>query len=288
MTEHLKWTVGDVTITRLQELELPVPYDPAAPFLPDATPEALAQIPGLAPYLTPDGGLILSFHALLVEAPGLCLVVDTCFGNDREHAYLGGALHTDFLERMYALGWPPERVDAVVCTHMHFDHVGWNTQLVDGRFVPTFPRARYLVCAEEYAHFTATMSGDDLMLHANALQPVAEAGLLSLVAPDHRLSPEVCLVPTPGHTIGHVSVAIESQGQRALISGDFLHHPCQLPRPHWNTSFEHDPAQSLATRKAMLASLADTEGLLIGTHFPAPTAGHVVREGAAYRFTQKL
>lgn len=287
MTDNLSWTVGDVSITRLQEIELPVPYNPAWPFLPDATPAALAEIPGLEPYITADGGLILSFHALLVDAPGLRLVVDTCFGNDREHAYLGKALQTDFLERMESLGWAPDSVDAVICTHMHFDHVGWNTRLEDGRFVPTFPRARYLVCDREYEHFTANLAGDDITLHAQALQPVADAGLLRRVAPDHRLSPEVSLLPTPGHTIGHVSVAIESRGQRALISGDFLHHPCQLPRPHWNTTFEHDPVQSVATRLSVLDELATSGTLLIGTHFPAPTAGHVVSDGKAWTFAQK-
>ena len=289
MTDILSWTIGDVTVTRLQELELAIAHDPVSPFIPEATPAALAELPGLVPnFVTPEGALLLSFHALLVEAPGLRLVVDTCFGNDRDHAFLGGALHTDFLERMQALGWPPESVDTVICTHLHVDHVGWNTRLVDGVFVPSFPRARYCVAAREYAHFLAHMTADDEALAAQAIRPISDAGLLTLVEPYHRFSPEIRLAPTPGHTAGHVSVIIESKGQRALISGDFVHHPCQMPRPHWMTPWEHDRDQTLATRLTQFDALASSGDLLIGTHFPAPTGGHVVRDGDAYLFAQKL
>jgi glyoxylase-like metal-dependent hydrolase (beta-lactamase superfamily II) len=286
MTDCLRWTIGDVTITRLQELELAIPFNPAWPFLPDATPEALAALPDLCPrFVTPDGALRLSFHALLVDAPGLRLVVDTCIGNDRAHSFLDNIpLQTSFLEDLCALGWSPDTVDMVMCTHMHVDHVGWNTRLVDGQFVPTFPRAHYCFARSEFEHFYAHLRSEDMAFAADSIRPIVEAGLVMLVDEDHRLSPEISLRPTPGHTIGHVSIVIESRGMRAIISGDSIHHPCQMLRPHWMTTWEHDAGQALTTRLDLLEDLAQTDDLLIGTHFADPTAGHVDREGDAYRF----
>ena len=113
---------------------------------------------------------------------------------------------------------------------------------------------------------------------------IFDAGLAELVEPDHRLSAEVALKPTPGHTPGHVSVSIESRGQRALITGDMMHHPCQIARPDWSPPFDEDPVQSLATRHAVLDEVGDSDVLVIGTHFAAPTAGLIVRDGEAWRF----
>ncbi len=286
----LSWKIGDVTVTRILEIEMPVAYHEKHPFLPDARPEALAQIPWLYPnYVTPEGALRLSIHALLVEAPGLRLVVDTCIGNDRPRRFIGRKpLATGFLAEMEAAGWPRDSVDAVVCTHLHVDHVGWNTMLESGpdgeRWVPTFPNARYLIGRREYEHWMAEGDEEQHVILGDSIAPIFEAGLAELVEMDHRLSPEVALVPTPGHTPGHVSVAITSKGERALITGDAMHHPSQIAHPHWCPPFDSDPAASTATRKAMVEDLADAPVLVIGTHFAAPTAGHIVRDGAGYRF----
>ena len=288
MSQPLQWQIGAVTITRLQEIEQIIPYNPVTPFFAEATPEALARLPDLKPdFVTQDGALRLSIHTLLVDAPGLRLVVDTCVGNDRPRAFIcEEPLQTAFLENMAALGWPPESVDAVICTHMHVDHVGWNTRLVDGVFVPTFAHAAYYFAEAEYAHFRQSQTAEDAAIAADAIAPVVDAGLARFVATDHRFSPEIRLLPTPGHTAGHVSVVIESMGHRAIISGDCVHHPCQMARPGWMTPWEHDRAQSLETRLALFADLADSGDLLIGTHFAAPTAGRVVRENGAFRFTR--
>jgi len=282
----LSWKIGAVTVTRIVEIDLPVPYSAARPFLAEATPEALRQIPWLYPnYVTEDGHLRLSIHALLVEAPGVRLVVDTCIGNDRPRNLIGGqALATDFLARFTEAGWTREGVDAVVCTHLHVDHVGWNTMLEDGKWVPTFPKARYLIGRQEYAHWSAEGDADQQTILADSIQPVFDAGLVDLVEMDHRISPELRLVPTPGHTPGHVSVAIESEGQRALITGDMVHHPCQLAHPEWSPPFDSDPQASAVMRLGVFSELADQPVLVIGTHFAAPTAGHVKRDGAAFRF----
>jgi glyoxylase-like metal-dependent hydrolase (beta-lactamase superfamily II) len=282
----LSWRVGAVTITRIVELEMPIPYSERRPFLAEATPDALREIAWLWPdYVTPEGHLKLSIHALLVEAPGLRLVVDTCIGNDRPRRFIGSQpLATDFLRDLEAAGWTREGVDAVVCTHLHVDHVGWNTMLENGKWVPTFPNARYLIGKSEYDYWRREGDAEQQTILGDSIQPVFDAGLVDLVAMDHRLSPEIALVPTPGHTPGHVSVSIVSEGERALITGDALHHPCQIAHPEWSPPFDSDRAASETTRRALLGDAADQPVLVIGTHFAAPTAGRVVSDGGSYRF----
>ncbi|HRD26671.1 MAG TPA: MBL fold metallo-hydrolase [Caulobacter sp.] len=282
----LTWQVGAVKVTRVVELEIPVPYSPRRPMIAEATPEALRQTPWLYPdFVNEQDQLLLSIHALLVEAPGLRLVVDTCIGNDRPRAITGGQpLATTFLEAMAEAGWSRERVDAVICTHLHVDHVGWNTMLVDGAWVPTFPNARYLLGRVEFEHWSAEAGEENQTILDDSVRPVIDAGLAEFVDMDHRLSPEVRLIPTTGHTPGHVSVVIESEGQTAVITGDMSHHPCQMAHPHWSPSFDSDPKASAVTRARMFAEWADQPILVIGTHYAAPTAGHVKREGEAFRF----
>lgn len=282
----LTWQVGAVKITRVVEIELPVAYNPDSPFLAEATPEALRTMPWLYPnFVTEQDQLRLSIHALLVEAPGLRLVVDTCIGNDRPRALLGGrALATTFLDSLAEAGWTPESVDAVVCTHLHVDHVGWNTMLKDGKWVPTFPNARYLLGRVEFTHWTAEGDEEQQTILSDSVKPILDAGLAEFVEMDHRLTPEVRLTPTTGHTPGHVSVMIESQGETAVITGDMTHHPCQMAHPEWSPPFDSDPKAAATTRARMFAEWADKPILVIGTHYAAPTAGHVRRDGAAFRF----
>jgi glyoxylase-like metal-dependent hydrolase (beta-lactamase superfamily II) len=280
----LSWRVGAIKITRIVEMELPISYDPSRPFLAEATPGALRRTPWLYPsFVNDDDQMLLSIHALLVEAPGLRLVVDTCIGNDRPRQILGGRpLATPFLEQLAEVGWPRESVDAVVCTHLHVDHVGWNTMLEDDRWVPTFPNARYLIGRRELEHWRGE-DGEQAVILSDSVQPILDAGLAELVEMDHQISPEIRLTPTTGHTPGHVSVLIESEGERAVITGDMTHHPCQLAHPEWSPPFDSDPKASAATRARMFAEWADQPILVIGTHFAAPTAGHVKRDGAVFR-----
>jgi len=275
-----------VTITQIVESVVPVPYAPRSPFIRQATPEALRGMPWLQPhFVTEEGHLKISIHALLVEAPRLTLIVDTCIGNDKPRTLTGGvALQTTFLKQLEAAGCRREAVNAVVCTHLHVDHVGWNTMLQHGRWVPTFPNARYLIGRREYEHWKADGDRETRAILADSIQPIFDARLAELVDMSHRLSPEIRLVPTPGHTPGHVSVAIESRGQQALVTGDFLHHPCQFGHPEWSPSFDVDPIASASTRRATIDRVADRPVLVIGTHFASPTAGHVRRDGRGYRF----
>jgi glyoxylase-like metal-dependent hydrolase (beta-lactamase superfamily II) len=282
----LQWKVGDITITRVLEMEMPVPYHPQYSFIREATPDALRELPWLYPhFVTEDGALRLSIHALLVQAPGLNLIVDTCVGNDKPRSLLGNrALSTTFLDSLAAAGCPREQVDVVVCTHLHVDHVGWNTMLVDGAWVPTFPNARYLIGRREYEHWSREGDDEQQTILGDSIRPIFDQGLATLVEMNHRISPEISLTPTPGHTPGHVSVQIESGGARALITGDMLHHPCQFGHPEWSPSFDSDPVSGANMRRAVMERVAGEPVLVIGTHFAAPTAGRVVREGDAFRF----
>jgi glyoxylase-like metal-dependent hydrolase (beta-lactamase superfamily II) len=282
------WQIGDIRIHRIAELETPVPYHPKYPFIREAQPAALREMPWLYPsFVTAEGHLLSSIHALVVDAPGLRLIVDTCLGNDKPRRMTRNtALDTDFLPQLSAAGYPAESIDAVICTHLHVDHVGWNTRRQGERWVPTFPNARYLVGRVEYDHWQ-NYSEDDTeqaAIMADSIAPIADAGLMQLVEQDHRLTPEIRLVPTAGHTPGHVSVLIESRGERAVITGDTMHHPCQIGRPTWATSFDSDRAAATSTRLSLLQELADTPVLVIGTHFAYPTAGHIRRDGETFRF----
>jgi glyoxylase-like metal-dependent hydrolase (beta-lactamase superfamily II) len=156
--------------------------------------------------------------------------------------------------------------------------------LKDGKWVPTFPNARYLFGKTEYEYWMKEGSGENLEIMADSVTPVVEAGLVQQVEMDHRISPQIRLVPTPGHTPGHVSVMIESKGEAAVITGDMIHHPCQFGRPDWLSAFDGDQAAANARRHTMFKQWADKPILVIGTHFAAPTAGHVRKDGDAYRF----
>lgn len=282
----LSWQVGAVKVTRVVETDMRVPAG-AEFFIPQATAPALRASPWLYPHFVDESDtMILSIHALLVEAPGLRLVVDTCIGNDKPRPGMTGpaGLSTGFLTAMAEAGWTRESVDAVVCTHMHVDHVGWNTMKDGDRWVPTFPNARYLFGRIEFEHWSGEKDEGMQAILSDSVQPILDAGLAEFVDLDHVISPQVRLIPTTGHTPGHVSVRIESEGAVAVITGDMSHHPCQMAHPDWSPGFDSDPKAAAVTRARMFAEWADEQLLVIGTHYAAPTAGHVKRDGAAFRF----
>ncbi len=276
---NLVWKIGDVSITRVVES-----CNPIAPtgLFPDATAEAVARHASwLAPhFLTPGGDFLLSIHALVVEAGGQRILVDTCIG---EHPLPGYEALTagprTFLDDLAAAGFARETIDVVLCTHLHFDHVGWNTMNVDGRWVPTFPNARYLFAREEWEHWKGLGGGDFAATLDDAVRPVIDAGLADLVETDHRINDEVRLESTPGHTPGHVAVRIDSAGKRAMITGDLSHHPIQWAEPDWPMSADSDSAQAARTRRRLIGEHADADLLVIGTHYAPPCAGHLVSRG---------
>ncbi len=283
----MKWRIGRVTVTKIVELEV---TGGSRFLLPQATYDEIRPIGWLYPDFADERGrLKMSIHALVVEAPGRRIVVDTCLGNDKENRRIPtwNRMQTGFLADLAAAGYPRETIDTVVCTHLHVDHVGWNTMLADGRWVPTFPNARYLIGRVEYRHWTALHEREDMnAVLADSVTPVAAAGLVDLVETDYRVCDEVSLVPTPGHTPGHVSLRVVSDGEEALITGDFVHHPCQIARPDWSSTADSDPDAARATREAMLTRLAGARTLVIGTHFAGRTAGHVVPDGPTFRLAR--
>ncbi len=278
-----------VTVGRLRISAVVERSGPTRPtwLLPDAVPEALERHrEWLAPHFLDDKGRLLqSIHAFVVEAPDLRMIVDTCVGNDKDR---GGRapfhmMRTTFLEDLSVAGFPPESINVVLCTHLHVDHVGWNTRLENGRWVPTFPRARHLLARREWEHWSSEEDDDTKRIMSDSVQPILDAGLATLVAMDDRITSEIRLEPTPGHTPGHVSVRLSSADADAVITGDLMHHPVQMAEPEWATPFDTDVDQARTTRRKFCARYADTPVMVLGTHFNHPSAGWIVRHGDAWR-----
>lgn len=256
--------------------------------LPDATPENTKIIGWLSPnYADENGKLKAQVQAFLIETGGKKILVDSCCGDGRERPGLAEWAHmqTGFMERFKQV-WAPEDVDFVICTHMHFDHVGWNTTFVEGKWIPTFPNAQYIFSKREFNYWNSKPEKemeDDRMGFAESVLPIHKAGLAKLVPDDYQAAEGVSLIPTPGHTPGHVAVLIESNGESAVISGDALHHPCQIAHPEWGTPFDTDTEQANRSRLELLNRIVDTNTLLIGTHFAEPIAGKVTHEDKGFR-----
>jgi glyoxylase-like metal-dependent hydrolase (beta-lactamase superfamily II) len=278
------WRIGDVTVTKIVELES---VGGSKFILPQATREACIGIDWMKPHFMDDEGrLKMSVHALVIQTPSRRIIVDTCLGNDETNRSVPGwnNLQGPFLRDLAAAGFARETIDTVMCTHLHVDHVGWNTMLVDDQWVPTFPNARYLMAKTEFEYWQAKRDQvDQMAIFDDSVKPVFDAGLVDLVETSHQICDEVKLVPTVGHTPGHCSVSITSQGHSALITGDFVHHPCQMAWPAWASSADFDQEQSTRTRREVFTRLAGTPTLVIGTHFAGATAGHIVQDGDAFR-----
>ena len=277
----LKWKIGKVTVTRILETEAPT----SSRFLFGRRKEEVLSIDWLRPhFVNEQGHMILSIHALIIESQDKRIIVDTCLGNDKARNIQDWNMRQGpFLEDLAQAGLERERIDMVMCTHLHVDHVGWNTMKVNDNWVPTFPNATYLFARQEWAYWSKHEQEEFGPVIEDSVRPIVEAGLAELVEMDHRLTEEVWLEPTPGHTPGHVSVRIRSEGEEAVITGDMTHHPCQMAHPDWAANVDVDPAQSTATRRAFYARYADQPVLIIGTHFASPTAGKLKRDGEAYR-----
>ena len=281
----MSWQVGAVRITRIAELG-GQPF-PATFMFPAATPELVQRHAWLRPHFAQeDGRLFGSIHSFVIESGKRRIVVDTCVGNDKPRSIKAwNLLQGPYLEDLARAGFPADTIDTVLCTHLHVDHVGWNTRLVDGKWTPTFPNARYLFGRKEWEHWTSeTAQHRDGDVMSDSVRPIVDAGLAELVDMDAVLTPEVRLEPTPGHTPGHVSVRIASRGAEAVITGDLMHHPLQCAEPGLANNFDVDAAAARRTRHAFLARYSNRPVLVLGTHFAPPTAGWVVDAQPAWRF----
>ena len=283
MTSPLRWRIGDVTVTQIVESS---GSSPPAFLFANLSAEQVRGHAWLRPHFaTAEGRLIASIHMFVVASRGRTIVVDTCVGNDKVRTLPAWHLLSGpFLADFAAAGFSPDGVDTGVCPPFHSDHVGWNTRLVDGRWLPTFPHARYLASRTEFAHLESVDDVAERQLLADSVQPVVDAGLVDRVESDHAVTDEVRLEPTPGHTPGHVSVRIRSNGAEAVITGDLMHHPVQCADPRVCSRFDADAAEALATRVRFLRAQADRDVLVLGTHFAVPTAGRIVSHEAAWRF----
>lgn len=284
------WRCGKIEITRV--LEHKRPFVAPSILYPGLAAETLDKHRHwLEPHtLDPaTGNLVIAFHSFVIRTPNQIILVDTCTGNDknRPHKTNYHMKRWPYLETLAAAGFHPDQIDFVLCTHLHADHVGWNTRLENGRWVPTFPRARYLIArqeweywrvAEQRARYTTDPYFEDSVL------PVIESGQVDFVGMDHRIADQVRLEPWVGHTPGHVSVRIGSGGAQAVINGDIMHTALQCAEPDLNSCFCIDPEQARRTRWEFLDQHADTSALILPAHFPTPTAGWIRREGRAFRF----
>lgn len=290
-----QWRIGECVVHRIDELAL----SGMESLLPKATPDVVGEVGWLQPPHT-DGNadLLGSVHAFAIEIDGRRIVVDTGVGNGKTRALADfDHLDTPFPQRLENAGFAPETVDLVITTHLHTDHVGWNTRWEGQRWAPNFPNARYLVSRTEFDYWTGVELGSARHVFADSVHPVRDAGLLDLVDvdpdgeigpprdgdPGNEIVPGVSLVPVPGHTPGQVAVRIDSAGSSAVITGDTVHHPVQLAHPGVCSTPDVDPEQAARTRRALLAELADTDTLLFGSHFAPPTAGLVRSDGAGFR-----
>ncbi|KAJ3340091.1 hypothetical protein HDU93_007433 [Gonapodya sp. JEL0774] len=280
----LRWKLGSTTITSIPELITDT--HPKYFFGSQISPEQVRSMAEKHKWLdentfvTAEGLLRWNIQALVIDTGEARIVVDTCVGNDKNREEPEwNKLSTDFLDRLEAAGYPPDTITHVVCTHMHVDHVGWNTRLLNGTWVPTFPRARYLFVRSEFEYRERNSEKQDDEIFVDSVKPVHDAGLVDFVGMDHQIVEGVKLEPTTGHTPGHVSVLIETPSGNAVITGDMIHTPVQLVSPRYCPVFDYDVAQSTETRLAAFARWAEGSILFIGTHFSTPTAGIIKKVG---------
>jgi glyoxylase-like metal-dependent hydrolase (beta-lactamase superfamily II) len=278
----MQWKVGKVKITKVVELET---VGSTRFILPLASNKEIQKLPWLIPHFaTEEGRLKMSIHSLVVETPKHRIVVDTGLGNDKQgrNVPTWNNRNEPFLEKLTLAGFPPDSIDTVLCTHLHVDHVGWNTRLASGKWVPTFANARYLFGKTEFEHWRyRSVEPAHIAVFNDSVKPIWDAGKAELIASDAKLTDEISMISTPGHSPGHMSVHIRSDGEEGLLTGDVAHHPCQMAHLDWSSTADSDPKQSVVARRELFSRFADTPTLVIGGHY---NAGHIKRDGEAFKF----
>ena len=282
--------LGDVTITRVEEMHGPVM--PTEQFFPDLPAPAWAEHRDmLAPdHLGTDDGLVhAAFQTWLLRSQGRVILIDTGIGNDKSRpgAPFWDHLRLDYLGNLAAAGVRPEDVDLVVNTHLHVDHVGWNTRLAHGTWVPTFPNATYLMPKADFEHFDpannpAIAGSVNENVCEDSISPVRDAGQVQLWEESHVIDAHLRLEAAPGHTPGSSVIKLTSGGDRALFAGDILHTPLQLAHPDHSSCFCQDAAQARITRRRLLSWAADSHALVLPAHFSGHSALEVEQNGSAF------
>ena len=287
--------IGDFEVQRITEFE--GPFITPEVFFPDYDPAVLRANPDMTgPRLIDPatGKLVFSFHSFIVKTGRHTILIDSCIGNDKERPTRPQfhRLRSPFLADLANAGVGVEDVDYVMCTHLHWDHVGWNTHLDDGRWVPTFPNARYIMARREFEHWQGVQQRGGESPHRLAFEdsvlPVVRTGQSVLVDDDYTLEDgrisSLWFESAPGHTPGNVVIHARSRDDRAVFLGDVLHHQFQLMQPSWSTLACTDRELSRKTRTRLVEEYAERGTRLLPGHFPSPTAGRIVRHGSAYRY----
>jgi glyoxylase-like metal-dependent hydrolase (beta-lactamase superfamily II) len=286
------WTIGAVSITRVEEL-LGFASVPPERYLAGLDRDLLRRhLDWLVPnhYSPEHDRFITSVHSWLIRTARHTILLDCCAGNHKDRPGFARFHQLDipFLARLREAGAAPEEIDIVLCTHLHSDHVGWNTMLSDGRWVPTFPNAKYLFSRTESEHGDPRRNpaaDADLQrgpAYRDSVLPVIEAGQAVLIDGTHAIDDTLLVEPAPGHTPGHVVLRLADRRQQALFCGDAVHHPLQLYAPHWNSGFCEQPVEARATRRRLLEHCVEHDALLFPVHFGAPHVAAIAREGAAF------
>jgi glyoxylase-like metal-dependent hydrolase (beta-lactamase superfamily II) len=277
--------LGEISVQRIVEHDIPV-YLPSDMF-DEATPEAVEPY---RQWLEPralcprTGRLVMPVLSYLVRTRHHCILIDTCVGCHKSYAEppeWHQRRNAAWLDNLRAAGVHPEDVDFVFCTHLHSDHCGWNTRLVDGRWIPTFPNAKYVFARDEYQ----AMEAENSLIFVENVQPILEARQAVLVDLDYALDDEIWLEPTVGHTAGHVAIHLKSGEHHAAMCGDLIHSPLQLAEPGWSCNSDYDLAAAADTRKTFLNTHCESDTLILTAHFPSPSIGHIITRGNSYDFT---
>ena len=277
--------IGDVEVWRL--LEIHGPFKTVEELYPTAGPDVRAIIESHVPgaICPKSGGLILPIQGFLLKTPSHNILVDSCVGNDKTvpgNADWNKRSGNRFMAALTAAGVGVDDIDYVLCTHLHTDHIGWNTKLENDRWVPTFPKARYVMPAAD-EQMQRMRSGDTYL---ESVLPVVEAGQVELVEAGHTLGDCVSLMPTPGHTPGHFSTIIKSRNHEAIITGDALHSSAQCWHPEWHFKYDDDAEMAVTSRKRLLENASETGCIILGSHFALPSLGRIRAEKGAFRWDE--
>ncbi len=283
------FTIGDLTIHRLIEDEKPF-FDPLT-FFPDATPELIAEnrdwMVDSGALDAATGQIVLCIQSYIVRTPHHTILIDTCVGNDKPRPtrpFWDNMKGTAYMDGLAKHGLKVEDIDYVMCTHLHVDHVGWNTRLINGKWVPTFPNARYVFAQKEFDYWAAENAKEEVGPIADSVLPIVEAKMADLVSSDFQLNDHIRLSSTPGHTPDHFAVLLGKSGKDAVVSGDLIHSPLQARYPELGMRADYDQKQGSVTRRKFLECYCDTGTLVCTGHFPSPSTGKVARWDNGFRF----
>jgi glyoxylase-like metal-dependent hydrolase (beta-lactamase superfamily II) len=282
----LTFTAGDLTIHRVIEQE--GSFFPALELFPQMPPELLDENRAwlrAAGALDDNDTLIFSFQSYIVKTPHHTILIDSCIGNHKPRPTRPNwDMKTDdtYMKAFAAAGFSVNDIDFVMCTHLHVDHVGWNTKLENGRWVPTFPKARYVFAKGEYDYWTEQNAKAEVPPFADSVLPIIAAKQADIVGHDFSIGDHARILPTPGHTPGHVAFTFGKKQDDAVFFGDLMHSPLQTLHPELSPKFDVDPDQAAVTRRSFLERYCDTGTLCCAAHFPSPSAGRIKRKGSGF------